>query len=245
MAFKADQQRIDHMEALYRSGITLQAIGDEYGISRERVRQLLTKHRGIDRNFGGQRAVALGKAKDAHTLRIRKRDEHAQRLFGCSYDLAVEINGGCALWRKKNTVAIAYLDQKRNAGPRGIEWRFTLPEWWAVWLESGKFDQRGRAGYVMARHGDSGPYSPENVYICTAGQNFSDSYLVHPWAERFKASHAEKPGKGYAFMPDCNRVRPWQVLFYRNRVRYYGGYFATEQEAAACVAELWGQIAHG
>lgn len=46
------------MAEQYKSGETLQQIGDEYGISRERVRQILAKH-GVKRSQGGQaRALA-------------------------------------------------------------------------------------------------------------------------------------------------------------------------------------------
>lgn len=67
----------------------------------------------------------------------------------------------------------AYTYQRRNADKRGIEWAITFREWWGIWEESGKWDSRGRekGGYVMGRHGDSGPYAIGNVSICTHSEN--------------------------------------------------------------------------
>jgi hypothetical protein len=61
----------------------------------------------------------------------------------------------------------------------------TLPQWWSVWTESGKWAVRGRGdGYVMARNLDAGAYAQGNVYICSQVQNMRDSYAFRPAAER-------------------------------------------------------------
>lgn len=59
----------------------------------------------------------------------------------------------------------AYCKQKAAAKLRGIPWEFCFATWEKFWIESGKLDVRGRGKgkYVMARHGDTGPYSPGNV----------------------------------------------------------------------------------
>jgi hypothetical protein len=69
-----------------------------------------------------------------------------------------------------------YEKQKRNAAQRGIDWQFTFDAWWAWWQIDGRWQRRGRRGheFVMARKGDIGPYSPENVYCATAHQNTRD-----------------------------------------------------------------------
>lgn len=67
----------------------------------------------------------------------------------------------------------AYDDQRRHAADRGIEWQFSYEEWLEMWLESGKWEQRGkeRGQYVMSRLGDEGPYSVRNCRIVTVGEN--------------------------------------------------------------------------
>lgn len=60
-----------------------------------------------------------------------------------------------------------YTEQRKRAVRRGIAWEFTFETWWKLWQESGHWNLRGKkAGcYVMARRGDTGPYSPGNCVI--------------------------------------------------------------------------------
>lgn len=73
---------------------------------------------------------------------------------------------------------IQYRLQQNGARRRGIDWQFTFEEWVTVWERSGKADQRGRGKgcYVMARHGDTGPYSASNVSIILFEQNCADAH---------------------------------------------------------------------
>lgn len=183
------------MCTLYRSGKTLNEIGITYGITRERVRQLIKPY-GLTRTFGGAhvRGVTekIAQIRD-HGERLRDKDEgRYQRWLRCSKDAFIDLTGMTWKWTDNNSKnpAYAYVQQARNAQRRAIEWRLTFPQWWKIWQDSGKWLQRGRGeGYCMARHGDSGAYEPENVYICTIGENFSHSYLIHPWVERFSGIH--------------------------------------------------------
>jgi hypothetical protein len=69
---------------------------------------------------------------------------------------------------------------------RKIKWDITFPEWWKVWQDSGKWEQRGKGkGYCMTRIGDTGGYEVNNVEIKTISENFSDSYLKTTAKERF------------------------------------------------------------
>lgn len=76
---------------------------------------------------------------------------------------------------KKGALA-AFKQHQRNAKRRKISWELNFEQWWNIWQSSGKWNLRGPGpGYCMARKKDIGPYSVENVYICTIGQNFADS----------------------------------------------------------------------
>jgi hypothetical protein len=68
-----------------------------------------------------------------------------------------------------------FLWQKAGSKKRGIPWQLTFDEWLSIWKKSGKLHRRGkyREHYVMARYGDTGPYSPTNVYITTIEDNSS------------------------------------------------------------------------
>src|SRR6516162_1329529 len=69
----------------------------------------------------------------------------------------------------------AYFDQVRAARSRDILFLFSFDEWWSFWKKSGHWDKRGlkRGQYVMARFGDVGPYSADNVEIVKTEHNIS------------------------------------------------------------------------
>ena len=76
-------------------------------------------------------------------------------------------------WREANPKHFAFLMQRQHAKERGIEFLFELDEWIDWWGDD--FDKRGCEPdqLVMARHGDEGPYHPDNVYKSTALENSS------------------------------------------------------------------------
>ena len=64
-----------------------------------------------------------------------------------------------------------YSCQKSKAKERGIEWKFTFEEWWALWEPRWAERGCGKDRLVMARYGDSGPYETTNVRICSLSEN--------------------------------------------------------------------------
>lgn len=73
----------------------------------------------------------------------------------------------------------AYRDHKRHAKLRGIEFLLSYREWLCIWEQSGHLSERGRGRgkYVMARYGDVGPYSKDNVRIVTNAANVREAML--------------------------------------------------------------------
>lgn len=172
--------RSETMSVLFRNGYTLQQIGDQYGISRERVRQIITKRHGLTAMSGGDHI----RAERAKAKRRAIKDAKSIAKYGFAYadylklrDLGKQMRAeGKGYYRSPLG---AFKNQRRNARVRGIGWELTLAQWWAIWHASGKWGQRGRgAGYVMCRNGDIGPYSVGNVYIATGAQNICDSSKV-------------------------------------------------------------------
>lgn len=74
----------------------------------------------------------------------------------------------------------AYDDHRRHALDRGIGWQISYEEWLELWLESGKWPQRGKVKgkYQMCRYGDTGPYNIKNCYIGTVEQNQEDKAKI-------------------------------------------------------------------
>jgi transposase-like protein len=175
-AVAAAKDRAQTMLALYREGYTLAVIGAQFGISRERVRQLMTKHFGTRQNDGGQHAVAAKRAEKA----LARRNAECLRRNGCSLEQYQEImeagrRAFAASGSRYKHPSYAFKGQRNNARHRKIEWHLTFWEWWTIWQRSGHWGQRGihSGEYVMCRNGDTGPYAVWNVYIALSAENVS------------------------------------------------------------------------
>jgi hypothetical protein len=70
-----------------------------------------------------------------------------------------------------------YTEQKRRAGTRGIEWQFSFETWLDWWGPDIELRGRKKGQLVMARTGDIGPYSPDNVRKATAEGNIIEGHL--------------------------------------------------------------------
>lgn len=159
---------------LYQDGKTLEEVGAVFGVTRERVRQIL-KRAGVPSKDGGAALKARRRARARIEARVIERDARTQEFYGCYYDEALALNNGLNL-STPGTPARWYTEQRRNANHRDIEWSISFPEWMAVWDESGHLHERGKGvgRYCMARYHDIGPYEVGNVYITTIDGNVSD-----------------------------------------------------------------------
>lgn len=182
--------RNDEIERRYKGGETLESIGMDYGVTRQRIEQILKK-RGVTSKNGG---LVIRHLLDADE-KVRQEKEVTERRdrkcfekHGCTYEQFKEANKGFELYDRHRPIC-AFRRQRQSAKQRNIEWRLTFWQWWSIWKDSGKWAERGRGvgKYCMSRIGDSGPYSVENVAIITNEQNQSDSFLVHPNEARKKA----------------------------------------------------------
>lgn len=169
-----DLAREQRMCQLYTTGHTLQQIATVYGISRERVRQIISRA-GVTRAEGGLAKSSQQKAEAKAAARKKRLDEKAQAMFGCTFDDLLFWNDDRRGWAS-GTKSRAYLNQRKAAEWRGIGWELTFPQWCQIWLESGHWAERGRKAdaYCMARKQDFGPYAVWNVYITTLSQNVVD-----------------------------------------------------------------------
>jgi len=111
-----------------------------------------------------------------------KRDEQKLKLWGVDYET----------WRQiGQPTFLIFSQQRQNARNRGIGWDIRFVDWWRIWKESGKWPERGKGAYVMARKQDIGPYSPDNVYICHQSVNSFDGWREGGHTRRVdgKSSH--------------------------------------------------------
>lgn len=175
-AKSVDQQRADDMAAMYRAGKTLEDIGGVYNVSRERVRQIISRYRGLSADNGGSSV----RSKLNRDRRRAAREAKCYAEHGCSSaQLKALRKAGRELMNegvpRTRTPIGAFVQQRSNARSRGIEWSLTLWDWWSIWQESGHWDERGRTAdaYVMCRFRDAGAYEIGNVYVATSSHNAS------------------------------------------------------------------------
>ena len=95
---------------------------------------------------------------------------------------------------------LQYRTQRKGAGRRGIPFLLSFEEWAALWVQSGKWHQRGShfGQFCMARYGDTGPYALGNVRICSVEENQAEWFADK---SRFSGENASGYGRN-----------PWAVM---------------------------------
>jgi hypothetical protein len=160
--------RAQEMRQRYEDGETLESIGKRYGVTRERVRQIMTKEFGTNARDGGQAEQSRRRRREFH----KKRDARSIQAWGCKYAEYRRI------LKHPGKPTYAFSQQRKNAQQRGIGWEMTLWQWWKVWEKSDHWSERGRGrGYGMCRTNDTGPYAVDNVYIATGVENIQDHWV--------------------------------------------------------------------
>lgn len=198
----------------WKAGQTLQEIGDHFGITRERARQVIDKRSGLRAKDGG----AMVRAAHKRRMAASKRHERYIEKFGLTLEQYRLV---------PTNLRRAFTMQRRSAGWRGIAWRINLREWLKVWEDSGVVHLRGRGRdrYCMARIDDEGPYSPGNVKVITIAENCREYQTAKHEGTR-KNTKTVSTGVYYA-LPGYHR--PFQAFAHGKCV----GYFKTAAEAIA------------
>lgn len=212
--------RIPKMVSMHRQGLTLEKIGQEFSITRERVRQIL-KGEGVTRFDGGICAQAAPKKAIKAASLNAARNARSYARYGISHEAFQQA-------RKDGTLD-SFSHQKSAAASRGIGWTLSYAEWRAIWDASGKLAERGRGKgkYCMSRIKDDGPYSIGNVHIQLCVDNSREA--VKQWKDA-----PPKANRGvYCLFPGS--AKPWVAKHARTPL----GRYATEAEAVAARAEYF------
>lgn len=185
-----DTSRDVNMCNMFKSGLTLEEIGKKYGISRERVRQILKRY-DITRRDGGQAIRARERMRSKAIRHKKKADKLKRESLGCDLNEWKYYRSFNKDYYK--TPIHAYIQQRSNSRSRDIAWNITINEWWSVWEASGKWGERGvgKDLYVMGRHGDLGSYEIGNVKIITMSENSREYYDLHmdEWRQKMIDAH--------------------------------------------------------
>ncbi len=83
-------------------------------------------------------------------------------------------------WKAIGTEARNLYRQNRNyAAKILVPWELTLGQWWKIWQDSGKWEERGRGtGYGLTRIDTTKPFSVDNVVIETAQESMRHRRLA-------------------------------------------------------------------
>lgn len=201
--------RRNKMAEMYRQGITLAKIGEQFKMTRERVRQIIAAL-GMNHKSGGATVLASSK-RDA---REQAREARYLSEYGLPYAVVVQL--------RKDRVTHAFQAQRQSAANRGIAWGLTFAQWFAVWQTSGKLHLRGKGKgkYLMSRVNDAGGYELGNVHIQLATENSKEA--VARWKGKTKANRG-------VFCLYPGRELAWLAKHGKKSL----GFFKTEAEAVA------------
>lgn len=168
--YAINPERDRDIGALFLDGMNMEQIGARYGITRERVRQILLARLGLVGKDGGARKVARERSAAQATAR--------EAAFFAKYGLNKDQYKAAG-----SEAARAFINARRNAtGVLGAEFKMNFAEWWDMWQGSGLWDRRGRKGGCwLRRHDRSRPYEIGNVYISRgAGAPIYDTAVQVP-----------------------------------------------------------------
>jgi hypothetical protein len=200
-------ERDEQMVSMYRQCVSLEKIGQHFGVTRERVRQIMVKY-GVTAKDGGQQRRAVGTLTGFPRSLAKWGIPYAEKKA-----------------RRQDGTIPAFVSQRNAAGGRGIVWSLTFVQWLEVWTVSGKLAQRGRGKghYVMSRIKDEGGYVVGNVHIQLSTDNNRQGLA------KCRDNKARNTGVWLMF-PGSSR--PWYAAYGKTKV----GRYATEEEAAAARA---------
>lgn len=214
--------REEQFIALYKDGKTLEEIGAQFGITRERVRQVLKIAR-ITKLDGGAAMRSFMNTHDKVAAIKSYQDAMSARHFakyGCSKEFIDSISPLLRTNTKHPVFKFRY--QRNSANGRKQPWNLTFKEWWDIWAASGKWNERGRGGdlYCMARIGNLGAFEVGNVEIVSFKQNGRDY-------QRFFPSGAKRGQRRGVYCQYPGTSKPYVAKLGKKVI----GHYSTEAEA--------------
>lgn len=165
--------------AMYKQGLTLEKIGEHFAVTRERIRQILVKE-GVSSFDGGRTIRCFLDTEKKRTQKkdaIQKKENRVRKSWGLSLDEYDFIKKNFGASGQPGSPFTRFVCQRKNARHRKVKWDISFNDWWRIWQESGHYEKygRGHGKYCMARWGDSGPYSKDNVKIIASDDNNSEA----------------------------------------------------------------------
>lgn len=145
----------------FKAGWTMGELSTEFGISRQRVKQLLDK-RGVKAENGGR---AVLRALNIKT-KVASRERNVKRRWGITLEHWKHLRAmDQDFWKTPLGVYIRKRANVQRTSKR--KWRLTFVDFLHLWEDSGKWDQRGRGDefYGMSLIDPTKDWTRDNVVV--------------------------------------------------------------------------------
>jgi len=177
-------QRNADIASLFLSGVTMQEIGDLFGLTRQRVQQIL-KDQGINGHQGGNSLFVAHRQKQKEDLRrlmekekekgrIADMDQWSRKVLGVPLEEAFRLNGKPFRTKRRSShnqeIYQRYLAIKHQFGYKHPDDAYlTFSEWHQVWMASGRWENGPKGGYGIIRKYKNQPWSVQNARVVRLG----------------------------------------------------------------------------
>jgi hypothetical protein len=175
------------IECDFRKGKTLNEIGDEYGVTRERIRQIL---RSLDIKSCDGGVSVRGDINKRIKMKLQAISHHNRALrwgFSKFEELIAHVTeyGNST---DPTSPMRRYLDFKNHSRKYSHAFNVTFAEWWCVWKSSGKWHLRGKGKYGMRLIDVSKSYQKDNLEIYSISGSERRSHVLGVFGQRKAAN---------------------------------------------------------
>lgn len=170
------RKRIARMLEVYRGGGTLEEVGFEWGITRQRVEQIFRPLGVLGR--GGRpikTLLAAPQKREKKARQIQTSEASCLSRYGMSREALAAISP-LRLSHVRHPVSL-FGDLRSRIKKEGVKFDLKFVDWWRAWQESGHWHERGRQGYQMTRWDRNQGWSRDNIRIVTVSERFSDGFI--------------------------------------------------------------------
>lgn len=184
-----DTVRAEEIARRFKAGDTLETIGADYGISRERVRQILKKTGMTGKDGGNSQRLRARRAAKEQAREAAFLAKHGCTLAQYRGLKRIGEEMIAAGHGKYETPLYAFQGSRKSVKQTGVGFNLTLWEWWQAWQQAGVWEQRGTGhGYGMTRIDKTKPYEVGNLRFETGDERMANAIKAYHASDTMEAA---------------------------------------------------------